>query len=150
MDPDHVAFDPQCYDEEVAKIRSAKESMLREAAAKLNKDYKNLTASEAVAAMLQVQPPNCPLKCSGIITDKANQGPHDIDQLEFPTASAMAGTGSDSDKIDYDDHPFTVLSVEDSILRLPFYMGEEFADESTDDPRGSGVELSLMDVTTGS
>ncbi|KAF4758938.1 hypothetical protein FOZ63_026452 [Perkinsus olseni] len=61
----------------------------------------------------------------------------------------MAGTGSDSDKIDYDDHPFTVLSVEDSILRLPFYMGEEFADESTDDPRGSGVELSLMDVTTG-
>ncbi|KAF4681772.1 hypothetical protein FOZ60_011571 [Perkinsus olseni] len=68
---------------------------------------------------------------------------------EFPTAAAMAGTASDSDKIDYDDHPFTVLSVEDSILRLPFYMGEEIADESTDDPRGSGVELSLMDVTTG-
>ncbi|KAF4682049.1 hypothetical protein FOZ60_011207 [Perkinsus olseni] len=66
MDPDHVAFDPQCYDEEVAKIRSAKESLLRKAAAKLNKDYKNLTASEAVAAMLQVQPPNCPLKVPAV------------------------------------------------------------------------------------
>ncbi|KAF4663387.1 hypothetical protein FOL46_004797, partial [Perkinsus olseni] len=68
MDSDHVAFDPQCYDAEVAKIRSAKESLLRKAAAKLKPDldYKNLTASEAVAAMLQVKPPNCPLRVPAI------------------------------------------------------------------------------------
>ncbi|KAF4659940.1 hypothetical protein FOL47_007373 [Perkinsus chesapeaki] len=56
---------------------------------------------------------------------------------------------SDSGEPDYNDHPFTVLNVEDSILRLPFYLGEQYAEEENEDPRGAGLELSLMDIATG-
>ncbi|EER05009.1 hypothetical protein Pmar_PMAR009185 [Perkinsus marinus ATCC 50983] len=63
----------------------------------------------------------------------------------------MTDVESDSGKIDYNDHPFNVLNVEDSILRLPFYMGEEYADDvALEEPsRGHGIEVSLKDIITG-
>ncbi|KAF4660748.1 hypothetical protein FOZ61_003800 [Perkinsus olseni] len=62
MDADHVAFDPDCYNSKVGELQVAKHEVLKSAAAKLKKNVEELSPSEAVAAMLEVEPPECPFK----------------------------------------------------------------------------------------
>lgn len=64
MGADHVAFEPRCYEARIAENQAGKTKLLTEAAAKLNKRLEELSADEAVAAMLMVDPPNCPFPAS--------------------------------------------------------------------------------------